>query len=114
MSARTRKAEPAAVFRALGDETRLKLVVRLAGSADGEPQSISALTEGSGLTRQAVTKHLRVLEGVGIVRGVRVGRESLFGFEPAPVEAMREYLEMVSRGWDRKLERLKKFVEEPE
>ena len=111
MSARTRKAEPAAVFRALGDETRLLLVKRL---CQGEPLSITQLTERSGLTRQAITKHLRVLEGVGVVRGVKAGRESRFEFDPEPVDAMKEFLEGVSARWDRTLERLKKFVEEGE
>ena len=108
-SIRKRKQDQAAVFAALGDETRLSLVVRL---SRGEPQSITQLTTGSQLTRQAVTKHLRVLEGVGIVRGVRVGRESRFEFDPQPVDAMRDYLERVSASWDRKLGRLKALVEE--
>jgi len=106
---RDRAAAFAGLFAALGDDTRLSLVVRL---CRGEPQSITQLTSGSKLTRQAVTKHLRVLEGVGIVRGVRVGRENLFEFDPGPVDAMKEYLESVSAGWDRKLERLKALVEE--
>jgi len=104
-----RRRDQAAVFAALGDETRLSLVVRL--SHGGEPLSITQLTAGSRLTRQAVTKHLRVLEGVGMVRGVRVGRESLFEFDPKPVEGMKEYLESVSASWDRKLGRLKGMVE---
>jgi DNA-binding transcriptional ArsR family regulator len=113
-SIRKRTQDRAAVFAALGDETRLSLVVRL---CRGEPQSITQLTAGSllagsKLTRQAVTKHLRVLEGVGIVRGVRVGRENLFEFDPRPVDAMKQYLESVSASWDRKLGRLKALVEE--
>ena len=63
----------ASVFAALGDETRLAVLAKLCKS---EPQSISRLTEGSKLSRQAVTKHLRVLEGAGVVRCVRAGRES--------------------------------------
>jgi DNA-binding transcriptional ArsR family regulator len=97
------------VFAALGDETRLALVAKLSG---GEAHSISQLTEGSRLTRQAITKHLRVLEHVGIVRCVRAGRESLFKFEPEPIEEMKEYLDFVSRQWDQALLRLKAFVEE--
>ncbi|MGH9776710.1 MAG: ArsR/SmtB family transcription factor, partial [Candidatus Acidiferrales bacterium] len=68
-----RKAH-APVFAALGDETRLSLVAKLCG---GRPQSISQLAEGSNLTRQAITKHLRVLESAGVVRSVRSGRENL-------------------------------------
>lgn len=78
----------------------------------GEARSITELTAGSKLTRQAVTKHLRVLEKVGIVRCVRSGRESLFEFDLRPVGEMKEYLDSVSAQWDRALERLRVFVEE--
>jgi DNA-binding transcriptional ArsR family regulator len=98
----------AAVFAALGDETRLSVLGRL---AHGEPQSISRLTEGTRLTRQAVTKHLRVLEGAGVVRSVRVGRESRFALEPKPIDDLRAYLADVSRQWDDALARLKAFAE---
>ena len=79
-----RRHAPAPVFAALGDETRLGLVAKLCG---GEPRSISQLTAGSRLTRQAITKHLRVLESAGIVRCVRAGRESLFEFNPEPMKS---------------------------
>jgi len=98
----------APVFAALGDETRLALVARL---ADGRPHSISQLTTGTRLTRQAVTKHLRVLENVGVVHSARAGRESLFEFDPQPIEELKEYLDRVSRHWDEALSRLKTFVE---
>src|SRR6476659_8863169 len=88
----------APVFAALGDETRLTLVVRLSA---GQPQSISQLTEGTRLTRQAVTKHLRVLESARIVHNIRNGRESRFEFNPQPIAEMKEYLESVSAQWDR-------------
>ena len=99
----------APVFAALGDETRLALVIRL---CSGQPRSISQLTEGSKLTRQAVTKHLRVLEGVGMVRGVRKGRESLFQYNPEPVLGLKDYLDVVSHQWDAALARLQALVEE--
>jgi DNA-binding transcriptional ArsR family regulator len=83
----------------------------LAKLCDGQRYSIAELTEGTKLTRQAVTKHLRVLERVRIVHGTREGRESLFAFDPQPVIEMKEYLELVSKQWDRALGRLKKFVE---
>jgi DNA-binding transcriptional ArsR family regulator len=98
----------APVFAALGDETRLLLVAKLCG---GQPHSISQLTEGSKLTRQAITKHLRVLESVGIVHSVRRGRESRFEFDPEPIEGMKEYLDFISQQWDQALSRLKSFVE---
>src|SRR5262245_55801089 len=95
-------------FAALGDDTRLALVSKLCA---GEPKSIAQLTEGSRLTRQAITKHLRVLESAGIVRCVRHGRESRFRFEPGPIQESMGYLDSVSQQWDDTLARLKSFVE---
>jgi DNA-binding transcriptional ArsR family regulator len=101
---------PAApVFAALGDETRLALVAKLCA---GPRRSISQLTEGSRLTRQAITKHLRVLESAGIVHNKRAGRESVFEFDPKPIKGVRQYLDGVSEQWDQALARLKAFVEE--
>jgi DNA-binding transcriptional ArsR family regulator len=98
----------APVFAALGDQTRLALVAELSG---GQPRSIAQLTEGSPLTRQAITKHLRVLQRAKIVRNVRVGRENRFEFVPEPLDEIRKYLERVSEQWDQALSRLKTFVE---
>jgi DNA-binding transcriptional ArsR family regulator len=98
----------APIFAALGDETRLRLVARL---CHGEPRSISQLTHGSRLTRQAITKHLRVLQTAGVVRSFRSGRESLFKFHSQPIDELRDYLDLVSAQWDQALSRLKSFVE---
>src|ERR1700693_5843776 len=106
MAARPRA--PAPIFAALGDKTRLALVAKLCG---GQPRSISQLTRGSRLTRQAITKHLRVLERAEIVRSIHMGRESLFELNPVPIEEMKKYLDEVSDQWDRALARLKSFVE---
>ena len=102
-------AGPAPIFAALGDPTRLALVSRL---SDGQPRSIAQLTDGLDLTRQGVTKHLRVLEQAGIVSSERIGRESRFAFTPTPIDEVRSYLDRVSRQWDDALGRLKAFVEE--
>jgi DNA-binding transcriptional ArsR family regulator len=108
-SSRTAKRRAhAPVFAALGDETRLSLVAKLCG---GQPYSISQLAQGSRLTRQAITKHLRVLERVEIVHSVRRGRESLFELNPEPIEEIKKYLDRVSEQWDQALSRLKTFVE---
>jgi DNA-binding transcriptional ArsR family regulator len=101
----------AAVFAALGDETRLSVLTRLAG---GRPQSISRLTAGTRLSRQAVTKHLRVLADAGVVRNVRAGRESLFELEPRSIEEVRNYLDRISKEWDDALARLKAHLEDSE
>jgi DNA-binding transcriptional ArsR family regulator len=105
---RRRAETPAPVFAALGDEVRLRLLARLAG---GEPMSISRLTAGSGITRQGVSKHLRVLAGAGLVRGTRRGKESLWQVERRRLEEARRSLELISRQWDQSLGRLKLFVE---
>jgi len=99
----------ASVFAALGDETRLGLLARL---TEGEPRSIARLTAGTRLTRQAVTKHLHVLEGAGVVRSTRVGRESRFVLDPRPLVDARTYLDHVSERWDNALARLRALVEE--
>ncbi len=98
----------APVFAALGDRSRLLLVAKLCA---GQPRSISQLTRGSRLTRQAITKHLRVLEGAGIVHSARTGRENRFEFDPEAIEEIRKYLDLVSEQWDQALSRLKSFVE---
>jgi DNA-binding transcriptional ArsR family regulator len=101
-------AKRAAAFAALGDEQRLGLVAKLSG---GEPRSIAQLSAGTKVTRQAIAKHLRVLEGAGIVRGEKSGRECLYVLAPAPFADLADYLSTVSRQWDATLARLKTFVE---
>lgn len=98
----------APVFAALGDTTRLKLISRL---NDGEARSIAQLADGLSLTRQGVTKHLRVLERAGIVRSASVGRESRFVYVPEQISRARSYLDNVSAQWDQALSRLRTFVE---
>ena len=105
----SRLATRALIFAALGDETRLLVLSRL---SDGQPQSISRLTSGTNLTRQAVTKHLQVMANAGVVRNVRSGRENLFELAPRPIEEVRTYLDQVSRQWDDALARLKAQVED--
>lgn len=95
------------VFAALGDEHRLRLLSRLAAG----PLSISGLTAGSGITRQGVTKHLRVLAGAGLVHSSRRGKESLWRLERQRLEEARRSLDYISRQWDESLGRLKMFVE---
>jgi DNA-binding transcriptional ArsR family regulator len=101
-------ATSAPVFAALGDTTRLWLVTRL---CDGGPLSIAALTEGAQMTRQAVTKHLRVLESAGLVRSSRRGRESFWQLEQRRLGEARRYLDLISLQWDEALGRLRKLVE---
>ena len=102
-------ARAAPVFAALGDQTRLALVSRL---CEGGPQSITRLTIGSAVTRQAITKHLEVLAGAGLVHDRRRGRERVWQLDTDRLAEARRHLERISKGWDEALSRLKKFVEE--
>ncbi|UVO49576.1 helix-turn-helix domain-containing protein [Sphingomonas sp. SUN019] len=104
------KAEALApVFAALGDRTRLTLMLRLAGGAH---LSIANLAIDTGLTRQAVTKHLRVLQGAGLVESAPVGRETRFVARADALGPARAFLENVTRQWDAALDRLRMLVEE--
>ncbi len=102
-------ARAAPVFAALGDETRLRVVARL---CVGGPQSITRLSEGAEVTRQAITKHLHALAGAGLVRGRRHGRERIWELEPEQLDAARRSLDRISEQWDAALGRLKALVEE--
>lgn len=97
------------VFAALGDPTRLALLARL---QDGQPHAIVELTAGTGLSRQAISKHLAVLHDAGLVQSRRVGRESRYLYRPQGIEQARGYLAMASRQWDEAMDRLKSFVED--
>ncbi len=108
LARRSQLRRHAPVFAALGDETRLKLLARL---SDRTPCSISQLADGLPITRQAITKHLVVLERVGLVRGEMSGRERLFELRRKPLMQAKDYLELVSRQWDDALSRLKAHVE---
>lgn len=96
------------VFAALGDKTRLDLVARLSA---GGPLSITRLTAGADVTRQAITKHLNILAGAGLVRDIRVGRERLWEVETRQLEEARRCLDRISSQWDEALARLKRAVE---
>ena len=97
------------IFAALGDDTRLSLIDKLFNSHG--PQSISQLAAGSTLTRQAITKHLHVLEGVGVLHHARVGRERLFAVKLEPFQELQAYLDRVSGQWEDALVRLQFHVE---
>ena len=97
----------AELFSALGDDTRLAVLARL-----GEgPLSIARLTKGGPLSRQAMTKHLHVLEKAGLVRQARAGRETLWSLQRQRLDEARQYLDGMSRQWDERLDRLKALIE---
>lgn len=96
------------IFAALGDPTRLSLVSKL---IDRQPHSISTLASDTHISRQAITKHLRVLENVGLVVNQKAGRESLYELDTKPLESIQEYLAVIANEWDKSLGALKAFVE---
>jgi DNA-binding transcriptional ArsR family regulator len=105
--ARLRDAAP--LFAALGDATRLGLLVSLCASG---PHSVTRLGSRFAVSRQALTKHLEVLSEAGLVRSCRQGRERIWEFEPKRLEAAQQVLERLSHQWDDALDRLKAFVED--
>ena len=106
-----RERAAAEVFFALGDGTRLSVVTRLGA---GGALTATALSQGAKVTRQAIAKHLRVLEGAGIVKHEKRGREVLYALESERLEDARAFLDGVSASWDRAIERLRRMVEEPD
>lgn len=98
----------APVFAALGDPTRLLVVAKL---CDAGPLSIARLTEGTNMTRQGLTKHLQVLEDVGLVASARQGRESVYELRRRKLDDAQRWLSVISREWDDTLTRLRDFVE---
>jgi DNA-binding transcriptional ArsR family regulator len=102
-------ADAAPLFAALGDETRLALVDRLCA---GGPQSITRLTAGSAVTRQAITKHLHILADAGLVHDSRRGRERIWELDVERLDEARRYLDQIAQQWDAALVRLKRFIED--
>lgn len=105
-----RKHNPrvAEVFFALGDETRLSVLAKLRSGA----LSATALADGAGVTRQAIARHLKVLEDAGLATHERRGREVLYMPDAQRLQKARAYLEMISTGWDCAIDSLKTMVEE--
>jgi DNA-binding transcriptional ArsR family regulator len=104
-----RAQNAAPMFAALGDPTRLQLLMRLAASG---PESIAQMSEKSVVTRQAITRHLQVLSEAGFVAGERRGREHIWRVQPRRFRDVQVHLERISRHWDDALARLRKFIQE--
>jgi DNA-binding transcriptional ArsR family regulator len=101
--------EAVPVFAALGDATRLSLLGRL--SVEG-PLSITRLSEGTGVTRQAITRHLYALGDAGLVRHARRGRERVWELDLKRLEKAKRCLDQIAAQWDEAADRLKAFVED--
>ena len=109
LQARPIPSDAAPLFAALGDETRLRLLIRL--SSNG-PESITRLSAESDVSRQNITKHLVILSNAGLVKDTRRGRERIWRLEQERLRDAREYIHRISLLWDDALNRLKAFVEE--
>ena len=103
-----RKPELAQLFAALGEPTRLSLVDRL---RDGSEQSIAVMASRLPISRQALTKHLKVLEAAGIAHSRRLGRETVYRIDPAGLIAAEQWIAEVSEQWDGAFDRLKTHLE---
>lgn len=105
----SRFAASAPVFAALGEPQRMLLVSRL---CEKGPLSVTQLKEGTSITRQAVAKHLRVLEAAGLAHSERSGRETMWALDRRPLAKARDHLDVIARQWDEAIERLRAFVED--
>jgi DNA-binding transcriptional ArsR family regulator len=107
---KARELAVADIFFSLGDRTRLTVVHKL---SRGGALSATALSEGAAVSRQAIVKHLQVLEGSGLVTHEKHGREVLYALQPQRLNEARAFMDAVSSSWDNALERLRRMVEEP-
>jgi len=101
----------ASIFNALGDPARIEMVRRLAG---GQPHPISAVSSGLGITRQGARKHLQVLVDAKMVSLEPKGRDVFVHLAPDQLDAAKAFITELERRWDRRLEALQRFVEDPE
>jgi DNA-binding transcriptional ArsR family regulator len=108
LTATRKRADVALIFAALGDGTRLRIVARL---CEEGPLSITRLTAGAAVSRQAITKHLHALEEAGLARVSRNGRESVWELRTTGLAGVQLYLDQISRQWDAALDRLRALVE---
>jgi DNA-binding transcriptional ArsR family regulator len=99
-----------AVFSALGDPTRRRILTRLATG----PASITELAEPFAMTLPAVSKHLRVLERAGLMRREREGWYHRCYLEPGPLESAALFLARYQPFWERTLDELARYVEDTE
>ncbi|MDT8428075.1 MAG: metalloregulator ArsR/SmtB family transcription factor [Pseudomonadales bacterium] len=104
-------SDTAPLFMALGDPTRLQIVGRLCREG---PLSVAQLTASCPVTRQAVSKHLRVLADAGLAQGRRKGREQVWQIQPQRLDEARRHLDCISTQWDAALRRLQSLVEKNE
>jgi len=97
------------IYQALGDPARLTMIERL---GEQGPMTTMKLVEGLGMTRQAATKHLVVLENVGLVTSTVRGREVIRELHLEVFEEAADWLAKRAKAWDQKLDALKRYLED--
>lgn len=96
------------IFRGLADPARRAIIDLL----QDEPSSISTLSANFDLSRNAVVKHLKILEEAGLIVGKSVGRERINYLQPQGLSAAHAWLSQYEEFWDSKLDALKRVIEE--
>ena len=96
------------VFHAVADPTRRRILTAL---RENGPLSVKALSDPLPMSRQAVTKHLDILEAAGLVGRSMQGRQRIHHLRAEPLKAMDDWLEPYAAAWDERLERLRIHVD---
>jgi len=99
------------VLAALADPTRRQLLDLLATRGEA---TATTLAQRLPVSRQAVVKHLAVLDAAGLVSGSRVGREVLYAVRPAALDATARWMATLATEWDRRLANIKRVAEAAE
>jgi DNA-binding transcriptional ArsR family regulator len=97
------------VLSALADPTRWELMDRIAA---GDGATATMLADGLPVSRQAIVKHLGVLERAGLVAGRRAGREMRYSVQVEQLDATARWMAAAARRWDNRLAAIKKIAEE--
>ena len=99
-----------ATFQALADPTRRAILARLVSAPD---TSVSELASPFRMSLPAVSKHLRVLEGAGLLARRREGRVHHCRFVPGPMRTAADWIAHYQAFWEDRLDALKRFLEQP-
>lgn len=101
------------VFEAIADPTRRRLI-RLLAEAEAEELPLHGLTAQLPMGRTAVAKHLAILKEAGLVLDRKVGRETRFRLNAAPLREIQDWLDFYNKFWSTNIRRLTQLLEEEE
>ncbi len=99
-----------AAFDALASQPRREIVARLCRG----PLATRDVAEGFAFTKQALSRHLALLEGAGVVARAASGRNHILTLVPAPLVGVSDWVEEIRRGWTASFDRLDAILREPE